>query len=41
MFQVNSVRLDQFFLKGSSDVDGDLVGEVFEYLVNGKYCDGM
>ena len=27
-------------MEGSSDVEGDLVGEVFEYLVSGKYCDG-
>ena len=27
-------------MKGSSDVEGDLVGEVYEYLVSGKYCDG-
>ena len=27
-------------MEGSSDVEGDLVGEVYEYLVSGKYCDG-
>ena len=27
-------------MEGSSDVEGDLVGEVFEYLLSGKYCDG-
>ena len=28
-------------MEGSSDVVGDLVGEVYiEYLVSGKYCDG-
>ena len=26
-------------MEGSSDIEGDLVGEVFEYLVSGKYCD--
>ncbi|KAL5508998.1 hypothetical protein EMCRGX_G004274 [Ephydatia muelleri] len=28
-------------MEGSSDVEGDLVGEVFEYLLSGKYCDGV
>eukprot|EP00731_Ephydatia_muelleri_P000058 Em0001g58a len=27
-------------MEGSSDVESDLVGEVFEYLLSGKYCDG-
>ena len=27
-------------MEGSSDVEGDLVGQVYEYLVSGKYCDG-
>ena len=27
-------------MEGSSDVEGDLVGEVFEYLLSGKYCNG-
>ncbi|KAL5503220.1 hypothetical protein EMCRGX_G010137 [Ephydatia muelleri] len=27
-------------MEGSSDVEGDLVGEVYKYLVSGKYCDG-
>ena len=27
-------------MEGSSDVEGDLVGEVYEYFVSGKYCDG-
>ena len=27
-------------MEGSSDVECDLVGEVFEYLLSGKYCDG-
>ena len=26
-------------MEGSWDVEGDLVGEVFEYLLSGKYCD--
>ena len=25
---------------GSADVEEDLVGEVYEYVVSGKYCDG-
>ena len=28
-------------MEGSSDVESDLVGEVFEYLLSGKYCDGV
>ena len=27
-------------MEGSLDVEGDVVGEVFEYLLSGKYCDG-
>ena len=27
-------------VEGSFDVEGDLVGEVYDYLVSGKYCDG-
>ena len=27
-------------MEGSSDVEDDLVGKVFEYLLSGKYCDG-
>ena len=27
-------------MEGSLDVEGDLVREVFEYLISGKYCDG-
>ena len=27
-------------MEGSSDVEGDLVGEVYEYLVSGNHCDG-